>query len=367
MSTANELPLSAEDLVRRGVDSGSGDVPAELLSPEGAHSVTVAVAEEGAEAEIRSAEALDGGLIRVRLNGVVAGGVPGAGADRIATAELEKFGGEDTEPGRRPPWADLAYLPRPSVPHADQPLRRFRGGSVIPSQDCVAHIIDAENRTEYWPSGYPWHCIGKLFVWSNAANPSWDWVATGELVGRNVVLTASHVFPWSSGNWAIRFVPAFYNDGSILGASVASWVETARGYREHAQGNDMVVLKLSDPLGDSLGWFGTRTYNDDWEGDNVWTFCGYPCDRAMAKRPYYQAGIPVVDDDSEGDALEIEHRGDEAKGMSGGPLFGTWDDGPYVIGTHSGWEDEFGSPAHSVAAGGKALTNLVRWAGQNWP
>ena len=109
-----------------------------------------------------------------------------------------------------------------------------------------------------------------------------------------------------------------------------------------------------------------------------WLAAGWPrpapvstCDRSRSNLPCWQGGIAVIDDDSEGDALELEHRGDEADGMSGGPLFGIWKENgrdlPYVIGTHSGTETEFPDYTwHSLAEGGGALVNLIRWAHQNW-
>jgi V8-like Glu-specific endopeptidase len=362
---ANRPPWSMNDLVRARSERGTGEVPPQLLSLESSRSVVVPTASAREQTpQITSASPLGEDHVRLALNTEVLTSVPGTMAERVPAAELAAVGGAfRTESGPRPDWAGLSYLPSPSVPATPDVLRRFNGRLVDPSI-CEAHLFNGDNRTEYWPSGYPWHAVGKLFVWADAANPTHSWIATGALVGRNVVLTASHAFPWNSPNWGIKFVPAFYDSASILGTSVSSWVGSARGYQEHAQGNDMVVLRLYDPLGDWLGWFGSRTYNGAWEDQPFWTFCGYPCDRANATRPHYQAGIPVIDDDSEGSALEIEHKGDEADGMSGGPLFGWWNGSPDVIGTHSGVEKEtVFSSWQSVAAGGSAL---VSWAQQNW-
>lgn len=294
--------------------------------------------------------------------------VLGSEADEVAVGSLSGAG-DTVEPLAPPSWAEKAYAPRVAPAPTAPSMRRFGGGRTTPSA-CVSHIIGGvENRTVYWPSGYPWHCIGKLLVWDDANAPTHQRVGSGALVGARTVLTASHVFPWASGNWKIQFVPAFYDGSSILGASSVSWVQTARGYNPHKVGNDMAVLKLFTPLGTSLGALGAKVYDSAWEDLGVFTLCGYPCDLTGAYRPTYQTGIPVTDDDSEGDALEIENRADEASGMSGGPFFGWWDDPvrPYAVGTHHGWEEETIGPLHSVAAGGKALVNLVNWARQNWP
>ena len=112
-------------------------------------------------------------------------------------------------------------------------------------------------------------------------------VGSAGLVGRNVILTASHVVPWNSGsNWKALFVPAYYDGASLYGASAASWVTSARGYKNHGQGDDMAVMRLAQPLGDWLGYFGYKTYNDNWEGGNYWTLPAIPATSpALSGRP----------------------------------------------------------------------------------
>jgi hypothetical protein len=135
--------------------------------------------------------------------------------------------------------------------------------------------------------------------------------------------------------------------------------------------DDMAVLKLSIPLGDSLGFFGCQLYRDAWEGGNYWTKCGYPGAVASGLRPSRVTWFPIIDDDNDGQGVELEYRADGSPGDSGGPVFGWWDDGyPYVIGTHSGGEEEYEFPfsiiKNNVAAGGAVLSNLIGWARSNW-
>ena len=86
-------------------------------------------------------------------------------------------------------------------------------------------------------------------------------------------------------------------------------------------------------------------------------------------------GIRVVDDDPDGSFAEIEHMGDARDGNSGGPLFGTWPEGPYIIGVHSGDEYKyiptpFGdivAENNNVAAGGSGMVNMIRKALADWP
>src|SRR5437588_4195058 len=58
----------------------------------------------------------------------------------------------------------------------------------------------------------------------------------------------------------------------------------------------------------------------DWEGGNYWTLAGYPGAIAGANRPSRQMWWPVLDDDSDGNAEEIEYEADATPGDSGGPV-----------------------------------------------
>ncbi len=152
------------------------------------------------------------------------------------------------------------------------------------------------------------------------------------------------------------------------------WRDTSKGKR---QAYDLAVFRLNEPLGDSLGTLGCHMYDDDWEDDTRWTLVGYPALVGLTvgsfgivtgysnngNMPTRQFGISVEDDDSDADGLELEHRGDTTSGNSGGPLFGYWPKGPYVIGVHFGAEDR---ATNNVAAGGKAMLDLVNWARATW-
>lgn len=120
----------------------------------------------------------------------------------------------------------------------------------------------------------------------------------------------------------------------------------------------------------SLGWFGFRTYNDDWEDLSVWTLPGYPSDKDSGSGNWpwlLHLNFPIIDDDNDGAGVELEYRADTADGQSGAPVFAWFSGSPDVVGTHSGGEDNLGEPRQNVAAGGNALTNLLHWARSNWP
>ena len=264
-----------------------------------------------------------------------------------------------------PSWSGVTFHPKLSGNRTVRSFRNVKGKRVTPH-----YIFGPDDRQVYYPSGYPWRCIGKVYAWTNPSSPSPSWSGTGALVGRNIVVTASHVCPWGSSPWMMRFVPAYYDGVSTLGSGISSYVQSYRGYKDHGQGDDMAVLKLYTPLGDSLGWLGSKTYNDDWEDGHYWTKCGYAGSVASAERPNRVTWFPIIDDDNDGAGVELEYRADSSSGDSGGPVFGWWDGEPYVIGAHSGGEEEYQFPfsiiKNNVAAGGSALPNLIIWAQNNW-
>lgn len=287
-------------------------------------------------------------------------GEDGEAIARPKAAEREK---KSVDP-RIPDWSGIAYHPKLSESRFITPFRGAKGKRTIPH-----YIFGPDDRQVYYPDSYPWRCIGRILVWTNPSS-GYAWSGTGVLVGRNIVLTCSHMCPWGVSPWMMQFIPAYYDGGSLLGSGVSSYVQSYRGYRDHGQGDDMAVLKLYTPLGDSLGWFGSKTYDDDWEDGNYWTKCGYPGAVASGNRPSRITWFPIIDDDNDGAGVELEYHADASDGDSGGPVFGWWDGSPYVIGTHSGGEEEYQFPfsivKNNVAAGGSALPNLIIWAQNNW-
>lgn len=299
-------------------------------------------------------------------------GRPGRSGERLAYKSGRPAAAALTEP-HKPAWASQAHQARAaSASFRSEPLKRIDGRQIEPYYG----VYGPDDRRVYYPSPYPWRCIGRIFTWTNwAGGGGWAWWGSGVLVGPRHVLTAGHVCPWGSGSWAMRFVPNYWNGAPVLGAGAQSWTSDYRGWNTShtVAAHDMAVLRLYDPIGSWLGWMGTKTYDSGWNGGAYWTLAGYPAAVAGGERPSYQSGIPVLDDDNDGDAKELEHHGDATGGDSGGPFFGFWSDGPYTVGVTSGGERIYGTPFgwwdedNNIEAAGRAMVNLVRWAQTNWP
>lgn len=298
--------------------------------------------------------------------GVVVGATEPVTPEAIASELAEKRAADDSEGGDSsayvPEWTAVSAAPN-LAPRIDRPqLLRRNGTRVRPEW-----VISPDGRSPYYPNSYPYSCVGRIFVWQNAATPNWSWWGTASLLGVRTIMTASHVVPWGSSNWKALFVPAYYDGASIFGSWAASWVTNAQGYSSHAQGDDMAVMRLAVPLGNNLGWFGFRTYNSGWEDQSVWTLPGYPWDKDSGNRPWLHLNFPIIDDDNDGAGVELEYQADTEGGQSGAPVFAWFNGSADVVGTHSGGENNFGEPRQNVAAGGNALTNLLHWARNNWP
>ena len=252
-------------------------------------------------------------------------------------------------------------LPRPIR------LKRFDGSPVEPA--VFTQIYDGESRQVYSTTSAPWVRIGQL-------NTSLGGNGSAALVGPSTILTAAHVVQnsWSPGGpvlGTVTFTPGMFDGTSVLGAS---WTANVIGIAAWEQfvgraGYDMAICQLDQPFGNWLGYFGYRTYDDDWEDEHVWSHAGYPYDLSPSgNRPCFELGISVHDDDSDShDTLELETRADIASGQSGGPLWGRFTNGGrQIIGTLSGREDNFAEEKNSLFAGGNGLSRLIRWGRDHW-
>jgi V8-like Glu-specific endopeptidase len=260
----------------------------------------------------------------------------------------------------RPAWVEQLYHPKLSVGR-DFPVMNRASGIAV---DVLAAGAALDARRVYYPGGYPWHCIGMVFTWDDASLTGYSARASGVLVGNSTVLTAGHMVPWESDNWKMLFVPGYYDGQSALGPGAASWITEAHCWNtNNVTSQDTAVLRLHTPLGTTLGHLGVKVYDSSLQDRGYWTLAGYATTVAGGARPSFQAGISITGQHTDGDSIELEHSGHAASGDSGGPLFGFWDDGAHIVGTTSGTESGGGT---QIAAGGRALVDLVSWAESNW-
>jgi hypothetical protein len=282
-------------------------------------------------------------------------------------------GGKLETASHHPAGSPIMYHPPSLGPYPEHIVRRRNGRRFRQHT-----IFNADDRRIFYPGDfYPWRCAGRLLIWNRPDAYYWDptdKTGTAALVGRDIVVTSSHMIPDLPKFKAI-FLPGLFDTKRSF--DQFSYVKTWRRYLPHDQGNDIAILRLYDPIGDLLGWFGTKTYDPAWEDGNYWTRIGYawiPEKGADGTLPNRVENFPIIDDDGSY-GVELEYRSDASPGDSGGPVFGWWDDGPYIVGVHSGGEEEFDLGAglgrfpvalNNVASGGPALPDLVWWGLLNW-
>ncbi|MBD2101658.1 hypothetical protein [Leptolyngbya sp. FACHB-261] len=254
----------------------------------------------------------------------------------------------------RPPTlpVELASSHMPKSPAASV-VARSNPGTPAPST-----LFDA----------WPWSTMGKVFVGRTNDFNNAQFTGSGVLVGRHTLLTASHVVPWewvSSGDWWVRFVPAYFHGVGRYGDSyVSGWY----GFKtDSVEGDDYVVCDLYENLGDQCGWLGVISLKESRYDDFVYTSVGYPGDVQNGQVPCVEYGLTIQDVDDEGEnAKELETRLFGGKGWSGGPLFSDIDGGTLIVGVRSGRETDFLTKRRVVHASGRKLVDIVRYAHENW-
>jgi len=302
--------------------------------------------------------------ISVPVNDELRGARPGGTMERHPPT---KFLAEVSEGASftsyRPAWADALPVPRLVLERKVRTFRRLNGRHVRPLwvYDSARHAFQDSS----WPLGL----VGRIFN-------SQGFSGTGSLIGDRLVVTAGHMVPWGDAQWWMRFVPAYFNGTSLFGAGVESYVSDAQGYNVgNVVGYDWAVLRLYEPLGSSLGYFGYNSYSSDWNDLGIWSNIGYPGDIDNAEEPAFQEGFTINDTDGDsngGEELETENC-DLNHGNSGGPIYAWWNNGtdPRIVGVVSGEETEYQFPFSTrddnVFASGDGFVNLCAWGRTNWP
>lgn len=220
-------PLGTDEMLARETERLRRVVPAELGTLKSTNSFSlVGDRLSDRKPELSRLNVANHSAWSVHAGGSVVRGLLGADGKRLSREEIAGAGrGTSSAAPFRPAWAEARPTPLLSLAPQESNLRRINGKRVRPH----GYVFGADDRQPFYPSGYPWHCVGKLLVWSDPSSPSPQSTGTGTLVGPNLVLTAGHMAPWGSDPWMMQFIPAFYNGASILGAGVYSFVESYRG------------------------------------------------------------------------------------------------------------------------------------------
>lgn len=176
-------------------------------------------------------------------------------------------------------------------------------------------------------------------------------LGTGSLIGRNDILTATHLlYNPDLGGWASHLSihtgvdynsrTGQYESQPLLPLGSFRWEAKAWPEQTYAYGDnetltwgeaqyDVALIGISEPIGDSVGWFGLAAgYNDP-----QWAYqIGYPKDSTgmMLGEAWVQHGGYSVYHAYASSDTDIM-----GPGSSGGPLYIYRDGSPYIIGVKS--------------------------------
>jgi V8-like Glu-specific endopeptidase len=274
--------------------------------------------------------------------------------------------------GLRPGGAQTRFTPAEAAP-----THRLRAAGK--DRDKGGTIFGSDNRFLFQDTSFPWRITGKV-------RTAGGW-GSGTMIGPRHVLTASHVVNWDAdGNgsvgWA-TFTPGYFDGrgpwGEISVSNVVYWEQAPGSLTDEQTAFDYVVLVTNQRIGDSIGYAGYRTYDDDWNGGGFWQYVGYPGELSSGERPAFQ-GAAVVSSKQDfslngNDGYVLGHFNEFTPGQSGGSAWGWWDGEPWprVVGVGS----TIGSTAVKTPTGstigdneyggGPALSSIISWARANHP
>ncbi|BFM07646.1 trypsin-like serine peptidase [Halioxenophilus aromaticivorans] len=262
--------------------------------------------------------------------------------------KLDKKLANETNPIKPmlPDWFDVTDSPLKSK--LPKPARVLLNGKDL--QPLT--VFGADDRQIYNDTSYPWGSICRVATSAGAGS--------GVIVGPRHVLTASHVVDWTSGGAGTVEV---HRAGGFTRATAAItnvWYYTRISGRINWSelDEDYAVLVTDQRIGDLFGWMGTRTYDSGWDDEPYWWNIGYPGARGGGIRPTFQRDKALDEPwyDS-GPARSMKTLADLTPGNSGGPMFGFWDEGPFVVAVVSAQDQD-----NNWCSGGRWLTNLVSHA-----
>ncbi len=265
---------------------------------------------------------------------------------------------EALSPGSIEPHLPLSFQPEfVEVPDRD----------LGPEEDRPVSVFPPDTRYVFRDTSFPWSTTGRVETASGAC--------TGTMVGKNLLLTASHCVNWQdSGAGWLKFTPAYYGGnkpfGQAWGERILYWNRAEGGLTNTETAFDYAVVKLDREIGNHTGYTGYRTYASSWNDSEYWQHVGYPGDLTGTQRPVFYGDGEIDTTQSRSTSgqsgLVMGHFMDITGGHSGGPVWGWWDDEPWprVVGVQSAEArtPSMDTSGDNEAGGGPALSQLIGYA-----
>lgn len=193
-----------------------------------------------------------------------------------------------------------------------------------------------DGRRVFSDTTYPWRCCGRVITPAGSAS--------GALVGPRHLLTVSHVVDWQENEgrtgW-LRFEPGYFDGNRFPAANAIEVYAFERIVATTVDAFDIaadyVVCVLDRDVGTDFGWFGSTSYDGAWDEYKYWSHVGYPIDLGGGTRPAYEGPVTVKNSWrpgflENGFGRNLLTKASTSHGDSGGPFFGWWETGPYIVG-----------------------------------
>ena len=236
-------PLTAEELLSLDNVSAQREAPPHIVHQLATRLLNLSGSGEGIERAVSDADR-HADSFSLALPASVKVGLPGRTLEVFDREAIRAAVGDVRHvEGYRPEWADLIYHPKVAAKPPRKRMRTFDGRRVTPLQN-QEFIYPPDDRHIYYPSGYPWQCIGKVDIYPNGEsdNPT-EW-GSGVLIGDRIVLTAGHVAaaPSDPHDWKMRFTASMYNGSSVSGPGAVSYVSDSQWWGDGVSGHDIGLL-----------------------------------------------------------------------------------------------------------------------------
>jgi V8-like Glu-specific endopeptidase len=178
--------------------------------------------------------------------------------------------------GHRPAHLGVHFKPAGlrKVKSLEPRERTHRGGAICEPND--RYILQ--------DAAFPWSTVGLM-----ETENGWG---SGTMIGRRLVLTASHVVVWKtdSAGW-MKFTPAAFVGMAPFGHGwaerVICWKRNGHRMNDDETAFDYAVVVLDQGLGDPSGYAGFRTFDKAWLNGNYWQNLGYPGDIGGGSKPSF--------------------------------------------------------------------------------
>ena len=159
ISGAERGPLTIEEILRRDDIPALEPIPANIAERFAERRLFLLSDEEGFDPRQRLTK-VEGsrGTWMLSTTQPVVSGLPVEKAEQVEPGSMRRKGTKESAlKAFRPPWQPYVYHPKAVPQVRPQMLRRKSGAKLIPDV-----VFNNDDRELFFPSGYPWHCIGKV-------------------------------------------------------------------------------------------------------------------------------------------------------------------------------------------------------------